>query len=193
MKGSEKFKYFKSFLIFLSKLLALTPKFFRSLIYDLTKPYSGNLACAVRYALIYSQCSRIGDNVYIGANVTLKNLQSMSISNNVSIHDGCYIDAQGGITIEDDVSIAHASSLVSFEHSWEDIEAPIKYNPVITSPIHIKSDVWIGCGVRILSGVTINSRSVIAAGAVVTKDVPSNSLVAGVPAKFIKSLSNENT
>lgn len=167
------------------------PNFFKSLIYNFTAPFDGKIAALIRYILINKQCQRCGDNVLIGANVTLKKIHNLSLGNNISIHNGCYLDAEGGIVIDDDTSIAHHSSLISFEHTWDDSKIPIKYNPVKASSIHVKSDVWIGCGVRILSGVTIGSRSVVAAGAVVTKDVQHNSLVAGVPAKLIKNLSND--
>ena len=65
---------------------------------------------------------------------------------------------------------------------------PIKYNPSVCSPIVVNDDVWIGCGCRILAGVEIGDRVVIAAGAVVNKNVERNSLYAGVPAKKIKSI-----
>lgn len=56
------------------------------------------------------------------------------------------------------------------------------------APVEIENDVWIGCGVRIMAGVTIHKRSIVAAGAVVTKDIDSGSLVGGVPAKMIKEI-----
>lgn len=176
-----------------SRIFGLTPFAVRKFFYNALKSFDGNFSSLVRYMLLKSSFKQCGNNVFIGPNVIIKNISSISLGSNISIHANCYLDALGNICIEDNVSIAHNSSLISFEHTWDDSETPIKYNPIKASPIHVKSDVWIGCGVRILSGVTINSRSVIAAGAVVTKDVPSNSLVAGVPAKFIKSLSNENT
>lgn len=110
------------------------------------------------------------------------------MGNNVSIHDFCYIDAVGGITVGDNVSIAHGSSLISFNHGWNDASLPIKYNPVTQAPIVIEDDVRVGCGVRIMPGVVLGSRSVIAAGSVVVKDVPPNTLVGGIPAKVIKNI-----
>lgn len=65
-------------------------------------------------------------------------------------------------------------------------EIPIKYNAIDCGKVTIHSDVWIGCGVRILAGVEIFSHSIVAAGCVVTKDVSSDTLVAGVPNKIIK-------
>lgn len=61
---------------------------------------------------------------------------------------------------------------------------------LVVSPIVIESNVWIGAGATILPGVTIGENSVVAAGAVVTKDVPPNTIVGGVPAKFIKNVND---
>jgi len=127
-------------------------------------------------------------NVYFGSRVVFKNIQNSHIGENVSIHDFCYVDALGGIDIGDNVSIAHSSSIITFNHTWDDLSLPIKYNPVEFGKVIIKNDVWIGCGVRIMPGVVIGERSVIAAGAVVVKDVPPRSVVAGVPAKLIKNI-----
>lgn len=85
---------------------------------------------------------------------------------NLSIHEFSYLDAAGGIEIGDNVSIAHNCSLVSFEHTWTDLETLIKYNPTKLYPIKIGNDVWLGCGVRVLAGTVIEDR-VIVAGAVV--------------------------
>jgi acetyltransferase-like isoleucine patch superfamily enzyme len=110
------------------------------------------------------------------------------LGNNVNIHRFCYLDARGGIDIGDDVSIAHGCSLVAFDHSWDDRSKPIKYNPLVAAPIEIGSDVWLGCGVRVLSGVSIGKRSIIAAGAVVTKGFYEAGIFGGVPAKCLSEL-----
>src|SRR5690606_15889130 len=105
-----------------------------------------------------------GDNVLIGANVRIFNWHNIKIGNNVSIHDYCYLDASGGISIGDNVSIAHATSILSFEHNWDDEASPIKYNLIKPSSVVIKDDVWIVCGVEILSNVEIKQISIVAAG-----------------------------
>ncbi|WP_220727602.1 acyltransferase, partial [Marinilactibacillus psychrotolerans] len=86
------------------------------------------------------------------------------------------------------VSIAHSTSILSSDHTWDDKSLPIKYNKLSLKPVTIKSDVWLGCGVRILAGSFINKRVVIAAGAVVNKTIESNILAGGIPAKKIKLL-----
>lgn len=123
-----------------------------------------------------------------GRGVEVKEWQNLRLGSNVSIHKDCYIDASGGLVIGSDVSIAHGSSILTFEHSWDDELIPIRSNPIRFSAVIIEDDVWIGCGCRILAGVTIRSRVVVAAGAVVTSEVASRSLVGGVPHKFIKRI-----
>ncbi|PSW39087.1 acyltransferase [Photobacterium phosphoreum] len=132
--------------------------------------------------------SSIGDNVYIGDNVTLKNAKKIKIGNNVSIHSNSYLDGAGNIDIGDDVSIAHNSSIISFEHTWEDKSRPIKYNNTILKPVFIDRDVWIGCGVRVLAGANIQTRSVVAAGSVVKGTIEPYTIVGGVPTKVIRRI-----
>ena len=143
--------------------------------------FPGQFGLLLRYSILKNIVASCGDNVYIGQNVEIRNPHLLNIGDNVSIHRGCYIDAIGGIDIGSNVSIAHQTSLVSFNHTWENPDIPIKYNEISKGKIIIEDDVWIGCGCRILANVTIKSRSIIAAGAVVTSDVPSKCIVGGSP------------
>jgi acetyltransferase-like isoleucine patch superfamily enzyme len=106
------------------------------------------------------------------------------IGKNVFINFECVFLDLGGITIEDNVLIAPKVSLLSEGHptSIEDRHS------LIPKPIHIKKNAWIGANVTILQGVTIGENSVIAAGSVVTKDVPDNTIAGGIPAKSIKPI-----
>ena len=142
----------------------------------------------IRFACFKALAAECGDNVAIFRNVTLKHVDRMHVGSNVSIHTQCYLDALGDIFIGDNVSIAHSSSLVTFDHSYKDNDVPIKYNKVEKGKIVIEDDVWIGCGCRILQGVTISSRCIIAAGAVVNKDTLSHHIYGGVPARIIKQI-----
>jgi acetyltransferase-like isoleucine patch superfamily enzyme len=150
--------------------------------------WDGLIGIGLRYCLLRSMTKKCGDNVLVGPDVEIRHWRELSVGNNVSIHRGCYIDALGGVTIGDDVSIAHGTSILSFEHGWADPASPIRDNPVTKAPVLIAGDVWIGCGCRILAGVTINRRTIVAAGAVVTKDVPAGTIVGGVPAKVLRSI-----
>lgn len=104
----------------------------------------------------------IGKNVSIGFNVTM-----MSAAN---------------ITIEDNVKLAANVQLLANNHDLYDREK------LIASPIVIKNNAWLGAGVTVLPGITIGENAVVGAGAVVTKDVPANTVVAGVPARILRKI-----
>jgi acetyltransferase-like isoleucine patch superfamily enzyme len=106
----------------------------------------------------------------------------ISIGKNVFINHACSFLDMGGITIEDGVLIGPRVNLVTENHPLD----PADRTALLTRPITIKSKAWIGAGATILPGVTVGENAVIAAGAVVNKDVADNTIVGGVPAKFIK-------
>lgn len=71
---------------------------------------------------------------------------------------------------------------------FTDLISPVERQSLMPGKVHIKQNAWIGAGATILPGISIGENAVVAAGAVVTKDVPANTVVAGIPAKVIKSL-----
>jgi len=104
---------------------------------------------------------------------------------NVFVNQGCTFMDLGGLSIGDNVMIAPKVSLLTSGHPLP----PAERREYITSaPIVIEHDVWIGAAAVVTQGVTIGAGAVVAAGAVVTRDVPARTLVAGVPARVIKSL-----
>lgn len=107
---------------------------------------------------------------------------AIQLGKNVFINHACSFLDLGGITIEDDVMIGPRVNLTSENHPVE----VSNRKTLIGQPIVIKRNAWIGAAATILPGVTIGENAVVAAGAVVTKDVPPNTVVAGVPAKIIK-------
>lgn len=106
------------------------------------------------------------------------------IGKNVFINFDCVFLDLGGITIEDNVQIAPRVSLLSEGHP---LSAQDRHS-LVPGHILIKKNAWIGSAATILPGVTIGENSIVAAGAVVTKDVPDNVIVGGVPAKIIKTI-----
>ena len=108
----------------------------------------------------------------------------IKIGRNVFINHACSFLDLGGITIEDDVLIGPRVNLTTENHPVD----PTKRKHLELKSILIKRNAWIGAGATILPGVTVGENSVVAAGAVVTKDVPDNTIVGGIPAKFIKSI-----
>ncbi len=188
MTGREIFKFAKTPIKVLVFIFKLIPNFVLKFLWSLLLPFNGFISKTIRYCILKSKSKKTGDNVSIGSNTYIKSWNNFSCGDNVSIHENCYVDCDGGITIGDNVSIAHSSSLVSANHTWEDSRIPIKYNPLTKKGIIIEEDVWVGCGVRILDNVVIKKRTIIAAGAVVTKSFESNVLIGGIPAKQIKKI-----
>jgi maltose O-acetyltransferase len=114
----------------------------------------------------YGHNIEIGDYSGIGINATL--------------------DGTGGIVIGNDVMFGSDVVILTANHKHDDITRPIRLQGAESAPVIIEDDVWIGMRVIILPGVRIGRSSVIGAGAVVTKDVPPFSIVAGNPAKVVR-------
>jgi acetyltransferase-like isoleucine patch superfamily enzyme len=106
------------------------------------------------------------------------------IGKNVFINHACSFLDLGGITIEDDVLIGPKVNLITENHPLD----PADRKSLICKPITVKRNAWIGAAATILPGVTIGENSIVAAGAVVSKDVPANTIAAGVPAKVLRNL-----
>jgi acetyltransferase-like isoleucine patch superfamily enzyme len=106
------------------------------------------------------------------------------IGKNVFINHACSFLDLGGITIEDDVLIGPRVNLVTENHPL----SPAERKVLVCKPIVIKRNAWIGAGATVLPGVIIGENAVVAAGAVVARDVPANTVAAGVPAKMIKTI-----
>ena len=94
----------------------------------------------------------------------------------------------GPVDIGSHVNLAQGITVSALNHNFSDTQKRIDEQGVSTNPVTIEDDVWVGANAVILPGVTIGEHCVVAAGAVVTKDVPPHSLVAGVPAKVIKNI-----
>lgn len=186
MNGRRKFRVFKMAIDIAVCATALFPQCFCVFLWDVTSAFRQLPFIGLRYVLLKRLCKQIGDNVRIGTGVIICAWDRLELGNNVSLHDGCYVDASGGIKIGNDVSIAHQTSILSSNHSWGDPLLPIKYNAIILEPVQIMDDVWVGCGCRILAGVSIGARSVVAAGAVVTKPISGDGIYGGIPTKKIK-------
>lgn len=137
-----------------------------------------------------------GDNVSVGSNARIRPSSYYSreigrglvMGDRSSIGPDCYVGCSGGIRIGNNVMLGPAVRLFSENHEMEDSSVPIKDKGVDWKPIIIEDDCWIASGAVITAGVTIGKGSVVAAGAVVTKDVPAQTLVAGIPARVIRTL-----
>jgi acetyltransferase-like isoleucine patch superfamily enzyme len=171
--------------------------------------------------LFYMNRIRCGKSVYIDSGCRIHaSKASVKLGDNTRVMRGAYIctytsnskegegvvtgkccwiginaviaSGQGGIFLGDNVLIAPHAILVTGNHDLENVDTPLIEHEYRGLPIHIGSNVWIGANAVILGGVTIGDGSVVAAGAVVTKDVEPYSIVGGVPAKELRKINRHD-
>ncbi|HOO70515.1 MAG TPA: acyltransferase [Spirochaetota bacterium] len=145
--------------------------------------------------VVYGPNISIGEGVvFVGANGSQTNLTtvkmnghegSITIGNNVLVMNGARVSSASSIVIEDGCMLANFSYLTDAD--WHDIHDRTSC-PGKTAPIVLKRGAWIGDSAIVCKGVTIGENSIVGAGAVVTKDVPANVVVAGNPARIVKKL-----
>ena len=116
---------------------------------------------------------------------------------NIEIGSGAFLSTEIRFSALKDKVIIGNNVLIGPRVMFETGGHGLRYKPGVgrgttTKPIQIEDEVWVGAGVIVLQGVTIGRGSVIAAGAVVTKNVEPNTLVGGVPAKFIRMIDDES-
>ena len=138
----------------------------------------------IRQLLSEITASEIDESVTVFTPLHINYGKHTKIGKNVFINFDCVFLDLGGITIEDNVLIAPKVSLLTESHPLN----PTERQSLIPKPIHIKKNAWIGANATILQGVTIGENAVVAAGSVVSKDVPDNVVVGGIPAKIIKNV-----
>ncbi len=143
-------------------------------------------AAEIRRLLGQITGSEIDESVAVFTPLYINYGKHTKVGKSVFINFDCVFLDLGGIIIEDNVLIGPKVSLLSEGHPI----LPENRQSLIPGPIHIKKNVWIGAGATILAGVTIGENSIVAAGAVVSKDVPANKIVGGVPAKIMKAISD---
>ncbi len=110
--------------------------------------------------------------------------KNITVGENVFINACCHFQDHGGVTLGDGCQIGHNVVFATLNHGLSPEERPITY----PAPIVLERNVWVGSNATILQGVTIGENAVVAAGAVVTRDVPANTIVGGVPAKFLRKI-----
>lgn len=130
----------------------------------------------------------LGKHVYFNSSVCFYHSEKISISDNVHIQENCKFFGGGGIQIGEGSIFAHEVQILTQNHNYDasDLEFLPYDGRNVNKPVEIGEYVWIGMRVTILPGVRIGDGAVIAAGAVVTKDVPECAIVGGNPAKVLK-------
>ena len=153
----------------------------------------------VRVSALGTQMLIFGDNVKIGAfsrvivSTSFNQIGAfIQIGNNVGIGEFSYLGGGGGLEIGDDCIIGQYFSCHPENHNFSKTHQLIRLQGVTRKGIRIGKNCWIGAKVTILDGVEIGDNCVIAAGSVVNKSIPSNSVVGGVPARIIKKTTTPN-
>ena len=147
------------------------------------------------------ECLHFGQNIGIGKNTYFLPLTSYAgkdYTPKIFLGDGCWIGMRNSFAAIDEIKIGNHVLFAGYvhitdhSHGYEDISRPITPQELISKgPVVIEDDCWLGFGCEILSGVHVGKHSVVAARAVVTKDVPSFSVVAGNPARVVKTYNFE--
>ena len=215
-KLDDKLSFYEVFLIFWSKSFQI----FRGLLLKLQLKRAKGIIFLGRSAKVkFKHKISFGKTIFIGDNVEINALsangvtigdnfsihrnsiiectgvindlgESLTIGNNVGIAQNCFIQVRGIVTIGDNVIFGPGVSVFSENHNFADLNKYINEQGVSRKGIVIEDGVWLASGVRVLDGVIVGKNSVVAAGAVVTMDVPPYSIVGGIPAKIIKNRNN---
>ncbi|MFT5050718.1 MAG: acetyltransferase-like isoleucine patch superfamily enzyme [Chlamydiales bacterium] len=141
----------------------------------------------------------LGDRVTIGRGASIRPSsyyghepgEGLEVGNGTAIGAFSWIGASGFVSIGRDVMFGPRVVILPENHVFEDPTATIKSQGVVREGVVIEDDCWLGANVTVLAGVTIGQGSIIAAGAVVTKDVPANSIAGGVPARILKQRADQ--
>ncbi|VTR76113.1 DapH/DapD/GlmU-related protein [Cellulomonas hominis] len=108
--------------------------------------------------------------------------KNLRLGRGVFINQGCRFQDTGGISIGEGTLIGHGSTLTTLNHAVD----PARRADMVPAPVVIGRQVWLGASVTVVPGVTIGDGAIVGAGAVVTRDVPANAIVAGVPARLVR-------
>lgn len=181
----------KSFLVFVLEFLYSLKYFPQRFLEIIGNFFPENaFGCKVRGLLLKSFLKKCGKNFQIGLHVKLEHLKNIEVGDDVYIGHGSWISGlRGGIKFEDQVMLGPFVKMVSSNHTFE--KGSARFAKGEGKQIFVGFGTWIASGVILTSGVNIGKSCLIAAGAVVTKDIPPFSKVAGVPAKVIGEINKE--
>jgi acetyltransferase-like isoleucine patch superfamily enzyme len=145
----------------------------------------GAIGRAVRVRYLRRRLAALGKDCALYEDILIMNMAGLSIGDRVDISPGTQINAAAGVAVGSDSLIGPGVRIWSVNHRFTDPSLPIRDQGFDFKPVTLEADVWVGTNAVILPGVTIGRGAVVAAGAVVTKDVPPLAIVAGVPATLI--------
>ena len=167
----------------MKNVLVVTFEFLMQIILNLPRY---RLFVRVKIFLLELMGADFGARVVIYSGVWIMPGRNLTVGDDVDLAKDVLITTSGGVVIGDRTLIGYRTQILSSNHSIPPIGQPFPISGDAHKPILIENDVWIGANCIITAGVTIGEGAVIAAGSVVTKDVPKNAIFGGVPAKLIK-------
>lgn len=186
----EKIKYEIYHFLIISGIYRILTSIIRRLFYFGTYLYNdpiGSFPCwRLRKFLLKILRTKLGHNTVLNMHQYIMHPQALIIGNDSHINRGCILDARGGLSIGSNVSISFNVSILTGSHDSNSLNFNLRYMPII-----IGDYVWIGANATILNNVKIGEGAIIAAGAVVTKNVEPYTIVGGIPAKIIGQRSRE--
>lgn len=142
---------------------------------------------AIRRAVLRAARAEVPGTADLLGGTYLGDPRRLRVGERCFVNRGCYLDLAGSITLQDDVTLGHGVSIITAMHSI----GPSTHragDQIIIKPVTIEVGAWLGANVTVLPGVRVGAGAIVAAGAVVTRDVPPNVVVAGVPARVVKTL-----
>lgn len=128
----------------------------------------------------------VGNRCVLDRDMTIECRGRLTIGDDTIFGHHCTIAVHELVTIGTDCLIAEMVSIRDHDHGFTRLDVPMRQQGARTRPVRIGDDVWIGAKATVVSGVTIGDHAIVAAGAVVTSDVPAGAIVGGVPARVIR-------
>lgn len=147
--------------------------------------WPGHLGVLLRRICLPCRLASMGKQCLILERVRIVHKAGLSLGDHVGLSPDVQVNAYGGVTVGRDTLIGPGVKIWSVNHRFQDVNTPIREQGYDFKPVWIEEDVWIGANAVILPGVRVQCRAIVAAGAVVTEDVPPLCIVGGIPAKPI--------
>ncbi len=154
-------------------------------IYGLVKYFPPPIGNKFRYFVMKPFFHQI-NKCRIAEGVTIYFPYRIKIGKNVTLNEYVFLHGYGGLEIGDSCRIGLRSAIITVDHVYDNLNEDIKDQGLVGKPVIIGRNVWFGANVTVLPGVNIGDNVILAAGSVVNKDIPKNTIAGGVPAKVIK-------